>query len=191
MSEKIHINTPEESRNNTGETRSEKHSEHVAKLSKESHHVRHEHKDKIDEIISKIEKSAKNTEELSNINSQEDTQQKDEYKNIQVGSQFRKQGLKQSLAKIQKELPPHQKVFSKFIHNSKVDKISEATGATVARPSGLLAAGTFSFVASVGVMTICRYFGYEYNYLIGLFSLVAGFFIGLLFEGIVRIFKRA
>lgn len=191
MSEKIHINTPEESHGNTGEIKSEKRSEHISKPSNEHHRVRHEHKDKIDEIISKIEKSAKNTEELSNINTQEDTKQKDEYKNIQVGSQFRKQGLKQSLAKIQKELPRHQKVFSKFIHNSKVDKISEATGATVARPSGILAAGTFSLIASVGVMTICRYFGYEYNYLIGLVSLAGGFIIGLILEGLVRVFKRS
>ncbi|MBI5357427.1 hypothetical protein HZB74_01110 [Candidatus Saccharibacteria bacterium] len=189
MSEKIHIDISNESHDSHKDLGAEKRSEHIAKASGENRPVRHEHKDKIDEIISKIEKSAKNSNELPTH--QEDTKREDEYKKMHIGGQLRKQGLKQSVARIQKELPKHQRVFSKFIHNSKVDKISEATGATVARPSGLLAAGTFSLVASIGVLTICRYFGYEYNYLIGLVSLGAGFLIGIIFEGVIRIFKRA
>lgn len=187
MSERINISSESHEEHNS--VKQEKQAEHARKTIHESHPVKHEHKDKIDEIISKIEKSAKTSEELST--KRHEDKPDDEYRNINVGSQLRNQGLKQSLSKVQKELPRHQKAFSKFIHNSKVDKVSEATGATIGRPSGLLAAGTFSLVASIGVLTVCRYFGYEYNYLIGLASLGIGFIVGIMFEGLVKVFKRA
>lgn len=188
MSEKIHID-------NSAEKNGLDYEEIVKSSAEKSHHKpeahkpKHEHKDNIDQIISKIEKSAKSKKELSQP--QEEAKQKDDYKNVHIGGQLRKQGLKQSLNKIQSELPRHERTFSKFIHNSKVDKVSEATGATVARPSGLLAAGTFSLISSLVVLTICRYFGYEYNFLIGVVSLGGGFILGIVFEGILRIFKRA
>lgn len=188
MSEKIQLHNSVESQDHKSEAKAEK-PVHSHEKTTEHHHVRHEHKDKIDEILSKIEKSAKSAEDLPRNHNQE--KEDDSYKGAGIGSQLRSQGLKQSLNKIQKELPSYQRGFSKFIHNSKVDKISEATGATIARPSGLLTAGIFSFIASLGVLTVCRYFGYEYNFLIGLVSLGAGFFVGLFFEGIIKVFKKA
>lgn len=89
---------------------------------------------------------------------------------------------KQALKSVQKQLSTPERQLSKIIHNPTVETISDATGSTIARPSGLLMGGIFSLIASVGVLLVCRFYGYEYNYGIGLIFLVAGFAFGLLVE---------
>lgn len=96
----------------------------------------------------------------------------------------------QTLRRAQKELSTAELQFSKIIHNPKVEAASDAAGATIGRPSGLLVGGIFSLIASIGVLMACNYFGYEYNFTIGLLAFAAGFIFGLLSESIYRLFKH-
>lgn len=156
----------------------------------ETKNTHHEHQENLTKIKEKIEKASKSSEELTKTHHQaEDEDHKTT--NLHIGAQLSKQGLKQSLKQIQHNLPTYQRPFSKFIHNNAVEKISDAAGSTVARPSGILVGGVFSFISSVGVLTICRYYGYEYNYWIGLVSFVGGFAVGLLLELLARLVKRS
>ena len=152
----------------------------------EKHIVRHEHQDHIDTIISKIENTAKTSSELAQ-HSQKNEKSKIENNSNNVGSQLQSQALAQSLKKIQKSLPKYQRPFSKFIHTKSVENVSKVVGSTVARPSGLLAAGIVSFCISIATLAACRYFGYEYNYLIGSASIGVGFMLGLLFELLLKL----
>ena len=93
--------------------------------------------------------------------------------------------LQRTLRNVQKELNPYERLFSKFLHNTVVEQLSEASAKTLARPLGLLFGGTASFVISLAVLLLCRYFGYEYNYLIGLLSFPVGFAIGIAIEAIL------
>lgn len=151
--------------------------------------AKHEHQAKIREIRNKIEESSKTSQELSQANTEEKPK-KTEYNDVVAGSQLETQSLKQNLNKIQRKLPSYQRPFSKFVHNKTVEKVSDAAGATIARPSGILFAGIFSFIMSLLVLSVSRYFGYEYNFMIGLASLGGGFIIGLMLEAIMKLFKK-
>ncbi|HYF97062.1 MAG TPA: hypothetical protein VD947_03420, partial [Patescibacteria group bacterium] len=67
----------------------------------------------------------------------------------------------------------------------------ETSAKTIARPSGLLIGGLSAFVISLVVLAFCRYYGYEYNYLIGILSFPVGFFMGILGEGVIKTLKRS
>ncbi|MBW3569096.1 hypothetical protein KY385_03115 [Candidatus Parcubacteria bacterium] len=161
----------------------------ISSRKNESVNVTHEHQDRIGEIRGTIEKSGHTSEEISKDHHREKPPEAN-LRPVQIGSQLHSQALRQNLKKVQSNLPVYQRQFSKFIHNPKVEKLSDATGTTIARPSGLLFAGIFSFIASLAVLTICRYFGYEYNYLIGLASLGGGFLAGLFLEAFLKIVKK-
>jgi hypothetical protein len=90
------------------------------------------------------------------------------------------------MKRVQKQLPPTQRTLSKIIHNPAVDAVSTVAGETVARPSGLLSGALFSIIANLLIIGICRYYGYEYNYLIGLLGFVGGFVVGLFVELVYR-----
>lgn len=96
----------------------------------------------------------------------------------------------QTLNQAQRRLKPLEQKFSHVIHNPAVDTASNIAGGTVARPSGLLWGGIFSLIGSIGVIVICRYYGYEYNYLIGLASFAGGFIVGLILEAGLKLVKR-
>ena len=165
------------------------HHEAPSPKTEEANH-RHKHQEDIKNIREKIGETSKTSDEASKHQAKEDDQPKASYKHVQAGSQLQSQALKQNLKKIQTHLPAYQRQFSKFIHKPIVEKVSEGVGATAARPSGLLFAGIFSFIASLVVLTICRYYGYEYNYLVGLVSLGGGFVVGLILEAGLKLIKK-
>lgn len=97
----------------------------------------------------------------------------------------------QTVKRAQKQLRGAERGFSKVIHNPKVEAVSDVAGGTIARPSGLLIGGLFSLVATIAVIVICRYYGYEYNYLIGLACFGLGFIVGLLVEALYKLGRKA
>lgn len=142
-------------------------------------------REEIERLAQKIEREAKSGAEIrSETHQGPDTTQYDAY-----GSK-RPSGASQTLRRAQKQLKPAERQFSRVVHNQKVEAISDAAGGTIARPSGLLVGGIFSFATSIVVLIACNYLGYEYNYAIGLASFVGGFMLGLLFETIYKILKR-
>jgi hypothetical protein len=154
---------------------SEKHAEHVA-----------ERQNSIDEILKKIEKEAPTTETLL-VEVVKEEKEAGEDELIPVNNSLKNHALHQSLRKVQSKLPAPERAFSKVIHQPIVEQISDVTSETIARPSGLLAGGLFSVMASVGVLIVCRYYGYEYNFLIGLMAFVGGFVCGISLEGAFRL----
>jgi len=161
--------------------RLEKHHEEEAKK------ATHEHKNSIEKILNKIEAEAESGEKLKN-------HQLDHTKKtsgpISYGAELQKRSLHDSLEKVQRSLPASQKAFSKIIHQPAVDAISEAGSKTIGRSGGLLMGGVASFIASIGVLFVCRYYGYRYNFLIGIIAFVGGFILGLAVEGILSINNR-
>lgn len=106
-----------------------------------------------------------------------------------IGKHLQRHGRNQTLKVVRKQLPASQRVMSRLIHQAQVEAISNAAEGTVARPSGLLGAGVFSVITSLAVLYICRHYGYEYNFFIGLASLAAGFALGIIGEGLLRLAK--
>lgn len=148
----------------------------------------HEHQPGLENISRKAEASAKASEELRQIT---DTEKPEKPSGkFAPGKQLRQNTLDHSLRKVRRDLKPYQRPLSKFIHNDVVEAVSEFSEKTIARPSGLLAGGITSFLVSIAVLWMCRYFGYEYNYYVGIVSFAAGFIIGIVGEFITKPLRR-
>lgn len=142
-------------------------------------------KDSLEDLIERVEKARADKEPLKQ--NQETTPNEAV---LHTGTKLKSHALKQTIKRTQKELPAHERAFSKLIHNPAVEAVSDVSGATVARPSGLLAGGLFSVISSLLVLYICRHYGYEYNFLVGIVSFAGGFAVGLLLEGTAKLLRR-
>ncbi len=96
---------------------------------------------------------------------------------------------KKRLQEVQRKESPATRTFSKVIHQPVVEELSNLAEGTVARPSGLLFGGICSVISSLVILYISRHYGYEYNFMVGLVGFAGGFVLGILIEGIYRLFK--
>lgn len=183
MSERMNIkheadNTPEQ----------EQHNEHTEALAKKiesrTEHSRHEHKDNIDKILTNIEKTAQSSHNLSE--KQKLAPRSEQTGPKYVSGELKTNTLKRSLKTLRKDLKPYQRPFSKLIHNDVVDQASDIGAKTIARPEGLLGGGLAIFLTSIGILLVCKYYGYQYNYLIGLVSFPIGYLVGVLVKFMLR-----
>ena len=141
----------------------------------------------IEAIQERIEKAAQTKEALQTSQAENAAS---ESASALGGRQLGSHMTKRTLSKVQKQLSPADRAASKFIHQPVVEAVSNVAGESIARPTGLLTGGLFSIVSSLAILYICRHYGYEYNFLIGLVFFVGGFVLGVVLEGIYKLFKR-
>lgn len=144
-------------------------------------------KESLETIRKNIERAAASKKEIEEA-SRKEAAASESVANSRL--QFKGSAFKQLLREVQRQETPAQRRFSKVIHQPAVEEISNLAEGTVARPSGLLFGGLFSALSSIVVLYICRHYGYEYNFLIGLASFAGGFCVGLLLEGLSKLFSR-
>jgi hypothetical protein len=167
---------------------SEKRDKHAAEKRKEAAEAAAEavRERSIEAIQDRIEKAALDKEQIQ-IEKSENTASQSP---VQFGTAFGKNAAKQTIKRTQKKLAPPERAFSKVIHQPVVEALSNVGEKTIARPSGLLAGGLFSVLSSLAILYVCRHYGYEYNFMVGLAGFVGGFALGVLIEGIVKLIKR-
>jgi hypothetical protein len=61
---------------------------------------------------------------------------------------------------VQAQLPRASRTFSKVVHNAAVEKVSDAAGKTIFRPSALIGGAIVGLAAGITVYSIARYYGY-------------------------------
>ena len=88
---------------------------------------------------------------------------------------------KKTLDNVQKQLPAPSRAFSKVIHNSAVEKTSDAIGNTIARPN-LIIAGALGAIASIIVYLIAKKYGYVLSGSETIVLFAAGWCIGAIIE---------
>lgn len=154
---------------------------------REAARAERENKFSIEAIQERIERSARSSHETL----------RDQYKERDHDSaihpankHLRKHAHTRTLKQVQRQLPKSQRAFSKFVHQPAVDAVSNVAESTVARPSGLFTGGLSSVLASLAVLYICKHYGYEYNFTIGLLSFGGGFALGIIVEGILKLFRK-
>ena len=101
------------------------------------------------------------------------------------------QSLNQTLKKTREQLSKPQKAFSKVIHQSQVDAISNATGKTIARPIGLFFGGLFALIGSSLYLFLSYRYHFAYKYIAFSLFFIGGFIIGLLVEFLGKMFRRS
>ncbi len=149
-------------------------------------HEKDETREKLGQIHEKIERKAKESEDLKQKIEKAHTKDQDTNKHWQQSTP----SATKTLHMAQRQLKPASRAFSKFIHNSTVETISDVTGGTIARPYGLLWAGILAFIIPLCVLIICKHYGYTYNAFIAIASFSGGFLLGLLIESLQKVFAK-
>lgn len=100
---------------------------------------------------------------------------------------------KMTMGRMQGQLSSPSRTFSKIIHNPVVEKTSAVVGTTVARPSGVLGAGIAGFVGITLVMYLARKNGFEIanSYSLVAVLFIGGWLLGLLFEFLIKVLRKA
>jgi hypothetical protein len=106
---------------------------------------------------------------------------------------LKKHTLNTNLHKIQHHLKGPSKSFSKFIHNDAINTLSEVTGKTLVRPSGILTGGAFTLAGSLYYLYLSKSLtGFRYSFTTALLLFAAGFTIGIVTELLYKVvFKPA
>lgn len=102
----------------------------------------------------------------------------------------KQQEYNKTMGAVRSQLSKPSRAFSKVIHNPTVEKVSDATGSTVARPNALLAGSLSAFLVVLGLYLAATYFGFRLSgfELIGSFAL--GWLLGIIIDILRVIFLR-
>lgn len=177
-----------------------------AQDSKEQVHHK-ESKEHLEKIKSRLEKGveeagkltekdvteARKTVESEAISGKETSPTGGEKKSQQAITKAEKtRTYKMTMQRAQNQMSRPSKTFSKFIHNPVVERTSETLGTTIARPSGILGAGSMGFIGISIVLYHARQNGFpvdnRYTLVIGL--LIGGWIFGVVFEFIFKSLKK-
>jgi hypothetical protein len=101
----------------------------------------------------------------------------------------RKQAYIDTMASIQRHLPTASRAFSKMIHSPIMEATSEVAGKTVMRPSVTLGASSTALLVGGFTYLFAKHYGFALSGSEILFSLLVGAVIGLLVEGIAKLFR--
>lgn len=94
----------------------------------------------------------------------------------------KKAAYTKTMKEVRAQLPPAERVFSKIIHTSPIEKSSEFVGATVARPNALLAGSITAFVLTLLIYLVARHYGYPLTGTESIAAFVVGWVLGILFD---------
>lgn len=94
----------------------------------------------------------------------------------------RENSYKHTMKQIQSEMSAPARTFSKFIHNTVVEKSSEAIGSTLARPNAILAGSLMALVLVSGVYILAKIFGYRLSGFETIGAFMIGWAVGLIYD---------
>lgn len=104
--------------------------------------------------------------------------------------ELKHQSYKRILRHVQSRLQGPEKSFSKVIHGKQVEKASNFGAQTIARPSGLMAAGLTTFLGSLTLLFLAKRYGFRYNFSFFIVLFVIGYGLGLLVEGLAKLGRK-
>jgi hypothetical protein len=161
--------------------------EHQAQAEKQRHaaaeHARKHAKsaEQVAELHRQAEHHAKHAEDVKADKLEEPAADKF----LGTQKELKAQAYQQTLKTAQRKLPKQTRRFSHLVHNELVDKVSEASAKTVARPSGILGGSMVAFFGSVTFLYVARHYGFQYNYLVLFMLFAVGFVVGAFVEALL------
>jgi hypothetical protein len=120
---------------------------------------------------------------------------RNESEQVNQGPQFKTKELKldayrKTIRQVQTSLNPIPRAFSKIAHQPAIEKISDISAQTIARPWGVLIGGVVALLGSFFVIVVSRKIGFEYNYSVILILYIAGYSAGSVYELARKSLKR-
>lgn len=131
------------------------------------------------EIAQSAEKQALSSSEIAAKSSEKSH---DQPRSHHITKDIKNVTFQRSLVRVRKRLSAPNKVLSSVVHQPVVERVSEAAGRTVARPSGFLGGGLFAFMGTLTLLYVTRKYGYEFNYLVFFMLFIGGFMVGSILE---------
>lgn len=101
-----------------------------------------------------------------------------------------RQAMRTYLGQVRHHMNGIDKAFSEFIHNPGVDAMSELTGKTLIRPSGILLGGLATLAGSAWYLYATNHTGYHYNFVFAFLLFVGGFILGIFVEMLYKLFTK-
>lgn len=137
------------------------------------------------------EKQAVRTEaQKEAISGRERSNGSERHQQAQVHRSVKQQTYRATMRRVEAKLPAYQRTFSRFVNNANVDKISNVTARTVARPSGVLGSGVVAVVVMIAVTYYAHTLGFTVSSSVFVVALLIGWIIGLMCEAVWRMIKR-
>lgn len=87
-----------------------------------------------------------------------------------------------TMEEVRTHMSPASRTFSKVIHNKTVEKVSDVTGNTIARPNAILSGAIFAFALTLGVYLVAKNLGYPLSGFESIGAFLAGWVIGLTYD---------
>lgn len=96
----------------------------------------------------------------------------------------------ETMQHVRKELPRSNRWFSDFIHQPRIESLSESIGNTVARPSAILAGSLTAFLAILSLYGYAKYAGFALQGSETIVAFILGWAIGLAFDALRKVFTK-
>lgn len=171
--------------------------QHNSQQSRESSQTNSEYRSTTKEEIDQITNEAKSRATAETNESQAEKINNQIHSNPSnstpyIDKSVKKQALSQELAQIRQELTKSDRLLSKTIHQPKIQKLSEISAKTVARPYGLIVGGLLAFIGSLAYYLFTKYYGLHYYSIVFIILFISGYILSSLIEIIVKsIAKKA
>ncbi len=163
--------------------------EHLLPTAEQAEPLRPGEKDPLDmvaEARAEIKHEAIELSEANPLEKLEATAANDQPKQpLHVNAELKAISFRQAMHHIRRKESLPQRTLSKVIHQPVVRAVSEVTGKTLSRPSGLLGGGLVALMGTSTYLYMAKHLGFDYNYFVFLLLFVVGFAIGIGLELLV------
>lgn len=153
--------------------------------SKQHESAKHHEKD-VDSLRKEVEKKAEKAAEVAPKAEKESNSNH----SFGVSKELKETSYKRTLDTAYSHLSKPEKALSKVVHQPVIEKISEVSSKTVARPSGIATGGLIALVGTMVALFAANRYGYSYNFLLVIILYVTGYGLGVILEMLMKMFKR-
>jgi len=99
-----------------------------------------------------------------------------------IGKAERDASFNATMQDIQTHMSAPSRAFSKAIHNKTVEKVSDATASTIARPNALLSGAIFAFLLTLAVYLVAKNIGYPLSGFETIGAFIVGWVLGITYD---------
>jgi flagellar biosynthesis/type III secretory pathway protein FliH len=99
-----------------------------------------------------------------------------------ISKKQRNESYARTIKQVQNELPIGNRLFSKIIHNSVIEKTSDVIGSTIARPNAMLSGAVVAFVLTLLTYTIAKTIGYALSGFETIAAFIIGWILGIIYD---------
>jgi hypothetical protein len=99
-----------------------------------------------------------------------------------ISRKERDASFKTTMTEVQTHMSPKNRAFSKVIHNKAIEKVSETTSNTVARPNAILSGAIAAFIVTLSVYLLAKNYGYPLSGFESIAAFALGWIVGLVYD---------